>query len=226
MTNEAALRVVVLLVLLSNLSGCTNVLDSKLMSSKSIFLTPGSKKSIHVQNRNISENPQMILSDVGGKLAVKGYTITTLPDQAQFLLQTKVVYCNVAKPEVSFETVLAGGFGSGVGSMSTGTGGMEQIMGMMGGPGGMPNINALMAGMGGMRMAQQPQDGTVMYFCAADVQVSEQGRAAGVRPAAPQEDRKPHQMRIVAGVRQKKLNVDEATPIVREKLMTGVAGMF
>jgi hypothetical protein len=33
-------------------------------------------------------------------------------------------------------------------------------------------------------------------------------------------------MRIVAGVRQKKLNVEEATPIVRDKLMTGVAGMF
>jgi len=210
------------------LSGCTNVLDSKLMSSKSIFLTPGSIKSIYVQNRNISENQHMTLSDVGGKLAVKGYTVTTLADQAQFVLQTKVVYCNVAKPEVSFETVLGGGFGAGVGSMNTSPAGMEQIMGMMGSMGamqGMPNIASMMSGMG---MPQQPQDDTVMYFCAADVQVTERGKGTGMvtAGASAPEDQKPHQMRIVAGVRQKKLNLDEATPILREKLMTGVAGMF
>jgi len=221
-------RTVAGLVFLAGLgSGCAaNIVESKLMSSKSIFLPPGSTKSIHVQSRNISENPEMTLSDIGGKLAAKGYTITTVHDQARFVLQTKVVYCNVAKPEVSFETVLTSGFGAGVGSTAASTGGMEQIMGMMGGMSGtqgMPNMAAMLS-----RLPQPPQqDETVMYFCAVDVQVTEQGRGRGTKKEqASPEERKPHQMRIVAGVRQKKLKLEEATPLLREKLMTGVAGMF
>ncbi|MGH2625097.1 MAG: complement resistance protein TraT [Anaerolineales bacterium] len=200
------------LVLIGLVSGCANVVDLKLMSDKSIFLAPGSAKTIYIQNRNISENQQVSLADLGGRLAAKGYQVLQDPDQAQFLLQTKVVYCNKEGENVSLQSVLAAGFGTGIGSANTGMGGM-------------PDVAAMMARMG----MGAPRDETVLYFCAVDVQVTEQGaRAAAVSPvpAGPPGDGKGHQIRMAAGVKQKKLDIEEATPILREKLTTGIAGMF
>ncbi|MGH7230496.1 MAG: complement resistance protein TraT, partial [Nitrospiraceae bacterium] len=157
-------------------------------------------------------------------------------------------------------TVLQGGFGSGIGSATSGSGDMGGMMGligaMMGGMpmgmagggrnigGGMPmGMTGMPFGMGSMGMHAAPKDDTVLYFCAVDVQVTEQGKgtissaaalpvsprqemAAGAMPGAPVGDNKNNQMRVVAGVRQKKLRVEEATPVIREKLTTGIAGMF
>lgn len=218
-----------LLLLTVSVSGCSNIIDTKLMSSKSIFLTPGSTRTIYIQNRNISENQQVTLNELASKLTAKGYQVLQDPGQANFLLQTKIVYCNKERESVSVQTVLAGGFGSGIGGTSPGMGDMS---GMMGGMGGMPNIGAMMAGMGGMGGMGMgpPPDDTVLYFCAADVQVTEQGKGATIiaapKPGAPPGGGTGHQMRIVAGVKQKKLDLEEATPIVRDKLTTGVAGMF
>jgi hypothetical protein len=217
-----------LFFLIGLLSGCANIVDTKLMSNKSIFLTPGSTKTIYIQNRNISENQQVHLNDLGPRLSAKGYQVLQSPDQANVLLQTKIVYCNEAKESISLESVLSGGFGAGIGSITPGMGGDTGGMGM----GGMPDINAMMAQamreMGGLR--GPPPDDTVLYFCAADVQVTEQdkGSEAGVsaKPAAASSSGQPNQIRVVAGVRQKKLDIEEATPIVREKLTTGIAGMF
>jgi hypothetical protein len=108
----------------------------------------------------------------------------------------------------------------------------------------MPNMAAMieqmrmeqmrMARMGGLNMGGQADD-TSLYFCAADVQITEQGTArTSAAPAVgtggahtPAKLEIPvRQMRVVAGVRQKKLSVEEATPVVREKLTTGVAGIF
>ncbi len=212
-------------LLVSLLSGCANIIETKLMSTKSVFLTPGAVRTVYIQNRNISENQQVTLEGLAGKLTAKGYRVMPSPEQAQFLVQTKVVYCNQERDPVSFQSALSSGFGAGIGS-----GGME---GMMGG-GGMADLSVIMAQMGGRGMGGQAPNDTILYFCAVDVQVTEQGKGA-VALSAPANASKAahasvesgrHQTRIVAGVRQKKLNVEEATPIVREKLTTSVAGIF
>lgn len=217
-----------LFLLTVSASGCSNIIDTKMMSSKSIFLTPGSTRTIYIQNRNISENQQVTLNDLASKLTAKGYAVLQDPSQVQFLLQTKVLYCNEAKETVSFESVLGGGFGAGVGSTNPGMGGD------MGGMGGMPDINAMMAqAMRGMGRPAPPKDDSVLYFCAVDVQVTEQGQGKGgampvptSRPAGQMGQATGNQLRIAAGVKQKKLDLEEATPLIREKLTIGIAGMF
>lgn len=85
----------------------------------------------------------------------------------------------------------------------------------------MPDINAMMAAAmrGGMPSAP-PRDETSTYLCVADVQVAERDKQAGT--GTP----KLYTMRSVAHVLQKKLNFEEATPIIQEKLTTGIAGPF
>jgi hypothetical protein len=105
--------------------------------------------------------------------------------------------------------------------------------------GGMPDVNAMMAqamamsggrgGFPGMQMQQPPKEEGSTYLCVADVQVTDRkmGKPLG-RPMAGQATAGPkvQQMRMVGHVRQKDLDIPEATPIIQEKISTGIAGLF
>ena len=110
---------------------------------------------------------------------------------------------------------------------------------MGGGMGGMPDMNAMMAqamamsggrgGFPGMQMQQPPKEEGVVYLCVADVQITDRklGKALG-QPAGGQAASEPNiqQMRMVGHVRQKDLDIPEATPIIQEKITKGIAGLF
>ena len=105
--------------------------------------------------------------------------------------------------------------------------------------GGMPDINAMMAqtmamrggrgGFPGMQMQQAPKEDGVTYLCVTDVQISDRkmGKPLG-QPTAGQATTGPkvRQMRMVGHVRQKDLDIPEVTPIIQEKISTGIVGMF
>ena len=94
---------------------------------------------------------------------------------------------------------------------------MRQAMAMSGGR----------AGFGGMSgfpgMQPPPKEEGVTYLCVTDVQITDRkaGKTIG-QPSGP----KVQQMRMVGHVRQKDLDIPEATPIIQEKIATGIAGMF
>ena len=112
-------------------------------------------------------------------------------------------------------------------------------MGAMPMGGGMPDMNAMMAqamamsggrgGFPGMQMQQAPKEDGVTYLCVTDVQITDRkmGKPLG-QPTAGQATTGPkiQQMRMVGHVRQKDLDIPEATPIIQEKISTGIAGMF
>lgn len=113
---------------------------------------------------------------------------------------------------------------------------MQQMMqgggGMMGG--GMPDMNAVMrmamaGGSGYPGMQQAPKEDGVTYLCVTDVQITDRkmGKPFG-QPMSGQTMAGPkvQQMRMVGHVRQKDLNIPEATPIIQEKISTGIAGLF
>ncbi len=163
--------------------------------------------------------------------------MVTDPLEAAYWLQTQVVYCHKAGEGVKPETVAKAGFGAGIGSGGTplaNAGGLDmeamggmfsgmnaQAMRAMGG-GGMPDVNAMMrmamSGRGGYPgMAQPQQSDDVIYLCVADVLVTEQ-----VKNSLP----RTYKMRSVAHVLQKHLNIEEATPIVRDKFGASITGAF
>ncbi len=223
-------------------TGCSNVLRSGLVNDTSILLPPSAARTIYVQIRNTSENQAAAPTDIPSRLKAKGYQVVTDPLEAAYWLQTQVVYCHKAGDGVKPEAVAKAGFGAGIGSGGTplaNTGGLDmdatggmftgmpgsgmnaQAMRAMGG-GGMPDINAMMrmamSGRGGYpEMAQPQQNDDVTYLCVADVLVTEQGKNNPPRT---------YKMRSVAHVLQKKLNIEEATPIVRDKFGASITGAF
>ena len=90
------------------------------------------------------------------------------------------------------------------------------------GGGAMPDVNAVMRmAMNGRRgyqaMAQPSQSDDRTYLCVADVLVTEQSKNSPSRT---------YKMRSVAHVLQKKLNIEEATPTIREKFVASITGAF
>ena len=243
-----------LVLLLELTTGCSNIIRSGLMNSNTVFLDPSMNRTAYLQLRNISENQHITLTDIHTKLTTKGYQITKDPEQANYWIQAKVVYCHKGADGVTPESVAKANFGAGVSSGGTtmasanAMGGDQTgrvmpggMMGMGAMPmgGGMPDINAMMAqamamsggrgGFPGMQMQQAPKEEGDTYLCVTDVQITDRkmGKSFG-QPMAGQATVGPkvQQMRMVGHVRQKGLDIPEATPIIQEKISTGIAGLF
>jgi hypothetical protein len=178
-------------------------------------------------------------ADIPARLIAKGYHVVNDPLEAAYWLQAQVVYCHKAGDRVTPETVAKAGFGAGIGSGGTplanaggldmeAMGGMfagmnaQALRGMAMGGDAMPDLNAMMrmamSGRGGYPgMTQPSQSEDILYLCVADVLVTEQAKGKAART---------YKMRSVAHVLQKKLNIEEATPIVRDKFGASITGAF
>lgn len=223
-------------------TGCSNVIRSGLMNSNTIFLDPNTNRSVYTQLRNISENQQVTLNEVNTKLTAKGYQLVQEPEQANYWIQAKVIYCHKAADGVTPEGVAKSGAGAGISSGGTAmasAGADGSSMGMA----GMPDMSVMMrqamamsggrGGFGGMSgfsgMQPPPKEDGVTYVCITDVQITDRkmgktvGQPSGSQAASIQKVQK---MRMVGHVRQKSLDIPEATPIVQEKISTGIAGLF
>jgi hypothetical protein len=212
------------------------------MNSNTIFLDPNTNRTVYTQLRNASENQQVTLNEVNTKLTAKGYQLVNDPEQANYWIQAKVIYCHKAADGVTPENVAKTGPGAGI---SSGGAPMHSVgaTGDESGMAGMPDMSAIMkqamamsggrGGFGGMSgfpgMQPPPKEDGVTYLCVADVQITDRkiGRAIG-QPVGGQSSigAKVQQMRMVGHVRQKSLDIPEATPIVQEKISTGIAGLF
>lgn len=235
-------RLTAILVLLVLSTGCSNIIRSGLMNSNTIFLDPNTNRTVHTQLRNASENQQVTLNELNAKLTAKGYQLLKDPEQANYWIQAKVIYCHKAAEGVTPESVAKAGAGAGISSGGRGMASSSDMSGggmgggIMGMGGGMPDINAMMrqamaggGGFPGMQMQQAPKEDGITYLCVTDVQITDRklGKTIG-QPVSGQATSSPkvQQMRMVGHVRQKNIDIPEATPIIQDKVSTGIAGLF
>src|SRR5215217_2156009 len=162
-----------------------NIKDTDLVSSNTLFLDPTTINTVFVQARNASDNQGVTLNDLGARLTAKGYQIVQDPAAANYVVLANIVYCNITKPEMPVEAMVAGGYGSGFGSSLMG--GLQSVAGMasMAGPQGAIGGAALSMGLsavsgigsavgslfGGSSKPKMPDD--VNYACVADVQITD-----------------------------------------------------
>ncbi len=66
------------------------------MNSNTIFLDPNTSRTVYTQLRNASENQQVTLTELNTKLTAKGYQLIKDPEQANYWIQAKVIYCHKA----------------------------------------------------------------------------------------------------------------------------------
>jgi len=221
-------------VLLGMLTGCAgNIVDTDLLVSNTFFLPPMRANTVFIQNRNASDNQQVTLSDLESRLTQKGYRVVKDHQTAQFVVFTNIVYCNQTKPDLPVEVIVSGGYGS---SIMSGLSSVAGMAGMLGGPAGMvagsaaSGVFGSLAGLfGGGPSVRYKQPEGIVYACVADLQITDRSKAGDEpAPANPVPGSPPppgvYQTRIGASVYQKKFNIEEATPLVQQRLSTAVAG--
>jgi hypothetical protein len=162
------------------------------------------------------------------------------PSNAHYIVLANIVYCNVTKPEMPVETMVASGYGSGFGSsMMSGLNSLTGMASMAGPQGALAGAAASMGlgaieGIGsavgslfsGPSKPKLPDD--VNYACVADLQITEQVPPVPVLTSTNDQAAPAgvYQMRLAADVHQKKMNEAEATPLLQQKLSAAVAGNF
>lgn len=226
-----------LVLCLPVLSHAGNIKDTDLITSNTFFLPPTTANTIFIQTRNSSDNQDVSLHDLGARLTAKGYQVVQDHRTAHYILLANIVYCNVTKPELPVEAMVAGGYGSGFGtSMMSGLNSLAGFASMAGPQGamvgmGLGAIESVGSAVGslfsGPSRPKMPDD--VNYACVADVQITEQGAAAAPATLVSEgaaESPGVYQMRLAASVHQKKMKEAEATPLLQQKLSAAVAGNF
>lgn len=162
------LRLLIVLMSLT-LTACSGHMtltkNNQFKASNTIFLTPTSDKSVYLAIRNTTDKPNSALSDLPDKFTAKGYTVVDDPEKAHFVVQVNTVYASKMKPGTTIDSLIAGGFGAGIG----GSIGAAAALGGHG-FGFIPGGAAVGAGVGflGERLTQD----TIMALV-ADVQILE-----------------------------------------------------
>ena len=213
-----------------------NVKDTDLISSNNFFLPPSTEKTVFIQAPNSSDNQEVSFHDLSARISAKGYQVVNDPERAHYVVLADIVYCNITKPEMPVEAMVATGYGS---AFNTTLGAMQGLTSMasMAGPYGAIGGAAASAGLSAIQgigdlfsssssAPKMPDD--VNYACVADVQISEQTTGqlpSGMKTGSGQEAGV-YQTRLAADVHQKKLDEAEATPLLQQKLSAAVAGNF
>jgi len=231
---------VLLLIAVPLTAHAGNIKETDLIASNVFFLPPSTAKTVFIQTRNSSDNQGVSLHDLGARLSAKGYEIVRDPSNAHYIVLANIVYCNVTKPEMPVETMVASGYGSGFGSsMMSGLNSLTGMASMAGPQGALAGAAASMGlgaieGIGsavgslfsGPSKPKLPDD--VNYACVADLQITEQVPPVPVLTSTNDQAAPAgvYQMRLAADVHQKKMNEAEATPLLQQKLSAAVAGNF
>jgi len=236
---------IIVFLLSGTAAGCAaNVVDTDLLVSNTFFLPPTVANTVFIQSRNASDNQKVTMADLESRLNAKGYQVVKDHQTAHYLLFTNIVYCNQTKPDLPVEMIVSGGYGSGIGSgIMSGLGSLAGMAGSVAAmhPAGaaagamarsaLGSMGGMFGGMGsGPSMEYKEAEGLV-YACVADVQITDRSKA-GIDPPpatlAPGTPPPPgiYQTRVGASVYQRKTDVDEATPMVQQRLSATVAGYF
>lgn len=206
------------------------------------MLPPTMARTVFVQNRNSSDNQQVTLTDLGSRLAAKAYQVVQDPNAAAYVVLTNILYCNQTQPELPVESIVAGGYGSGIGSsvMSglNSVAGMASMMGPQGaiagsvasmGLGAVSSIRSAVGNLFSGPSGPKPTE-NIEYACVADLQITDRthtgGNASPMAAKAGTSTPGVYQTRLAASVHQKKFDETEGTPLVQQKLSAAVAGHF
>ncbi|MDA3967043.1 MULTISPECIES: complement resistance protein TraT [Helicobacter] len=106
------------------LSGCaTNQVQSNVSMTNSIFIDPVhmNDRVIFISVSNTSGEYVNLKPKLVKSLENMGYLVTNNPNEAVFILQTNILYCNVKREENTADGAIIGGaIGAGIGGYNSG----------------------------------------------------------------------------------------------------------
>ncbi len=214
-------------------------LDVQTKMSETIFLDPvgASKRTIFVQVRNTSDKEALDLaSPITDAISAKGYTVTTDPDQAHYLLQANVLHVGEGNLN-DMHDALQQGYGSAIGGA---------VVGAAAGSLSSNNNGAVIGGLVGAAVATIADAAVkdIVFTAITDIQISEragnnlsvqektkstlkQGTSGSkIVTSTETTNWKRYQTRIVSTANKVNLKFKQAEPELTAGLIRSISGLF
>ena len=199
-------KLIIPLALLSAIAftGCTTQLEVSNKMTRSIFLEPTTKKTIAIQVTDTSD--QGLQDEVKAKiiqaLEKKGYKIIKNPKEAEFFLQVNLLYMNNTHEN------------NHPGQVAVGTGIGGAIVGSAGGDSGNGLAGAIIGATVGYAAAKLDEDD--IHRMIVDIKITEK----------TDNGNKEFITRIFSQVTRHSIKMKEALPILEEKVVKSIVGIF
>jgi hypothetical protein len=240
-----ALVVLLLFAAQMTLSGCAQTMHAiehakmttTVKMSDTIFLDAANlakNRKVYVRVTNTSDMQEIAFEGLlKDKLASKGITLVSDPNEAGYIIQANVLYMDYEKKGLTADGMLAGGYGGAIAGAAFGGGGWKG-----------PAAGALVGGVVGSLVggAIGAAFKVETFFGAVDIQIQErveggvrgtmttdasQGSATRLQTEREiRSDFQTYRTRIVAKATQTNIDRNEAAGIISEKLASQIAGMF
>lgn len=196
------------------ITGCATLeLETNVKMTKSVFLKPHSKenKTIYISLKNITDDNLDILPLLKQKLKEKNYTLLETSDNAQYILMINVLFANNLKEANAVKAGAGLGITSGFIAAGSGSNAGNSLL-----------IGASVALASGL-VAKSLEDET--YRAVVDIVIDEKSDDAN-SDSVMGKGYKEHKTRVLAEAVQTNLKLNEALPILSQKVATQLSNTF
>jgi len=210
-------------------------LETSAKMSDTIFLTPTpqAEKTVFVQVKNTSDVPIRLQELVIQELTRKGYkVITDDPYKAHYWLQANVLYMGEEKKHLTADAALTGGYGGALLGAATGRGtgrytgaAAGALIGSAAGTliGSAIHVDTYM-GVVDIQVKEKILQGTVATSTQSNLK---QGIGTTIKSSHHAvSNYQAYRTRIVVEATKTNINMQEAVPVIENKLSSEIAGIF
>lgn len=195
-------------------SGCATLeLETNVKMTKSVFLKPANneKRTVYVSLKSITGDHLDILPLLEKNLKSKNYTIVNNAKDAQYVLMVNILFANNLKEAYAIRNGAALGVTSGIIAGGSGSNTSDSLL-----------VGATVALASGL-VSEALEDET--YRAVVDVAVDEKSDN-GNKESIMGEGYKEQKTRVLAEAVQTNLKLNEALPILSQKVATQLSNIF
>lgn len=209
------LKIVVFSIIVIFVNGCgTLSLETNVKMTRSVMLKPieKDKQSVFVSLKNISEEKLDMLPLLREKLKTKNYILADSPNNADYVLMINILFANNLKEAYAIQNAAGAGIATGIIAAAGDSGTRDSLL-----------IGATAALATGL-ITKALEDET--YRAVVDVTVEEKRDEAEFLSEVMGQGYKTHQTRVLAEAVQTNLKLEEALPILSDKVTTQISNIF
>lgn len=196
-------------------SGCgTLLLETNVKMTKSVWLKPAEKEkqSIYVSLKNISQENLEILPMLKSRLEEKNYVLVENSNGADYILMINILFANNLKEAYAIKNAAGVGITTGIIAAASSSNTRDSLL-----------IGATAALATGL-VTKALEDKT--YRAVVDVTVEEKREDAEALSEVMGQGYKTHQTRVLAEAVQTHLKLEEALPVLSDKVATQISNIF
>lgn len=197
------------------ISGCSTLsLETNVKMTKSVWLKPveKEKRSIYISLKNISQENLEILPILKSRLEAKNYVLVDSSNNADYVLMINILFANNLKEAYAIKNAAGIGVATGIIAAAGNSGTKDSLL-----------IGATAALATGL-VTKALEDET--YRAVVDVTVEEKREEVGVSSEVMGKGYKTHQTRVLAEAVQTNLKLDEALPVLSNKVAMQISNIF